>query len=59
MQYSTLVRFILHDSRRTVGAGKSSFVRNIQPALEATIEEYVDPEILVRFVKQNLNKPIE
>lgn len=38
------------------GAGKSSFVRNFQPALEATIEEHVDPEILARFVKQNLNK---
>ena len=38
------------------GAGKSSFVRNFQPALEATIEEAADPEILARFVKQNLNK---
>lgn len=38
------------------GSGKSSFVRNFQPALEATIEETVDPEILARFVKQNLNK---
>jgi hypothetical protein len=38
------------------GAGKSSFVRNFQPALEATIEETMDPEILARFVKQNLNK---
>lgn len=38
------------------GAGKSSFVRNFQPALEATVEEAADPEILARFVKQNLNK---
>lgn len=38
------------------GAGKSSFVRNFQPALEATVEEYADPEIVARFVKQNLNK---
>lgn len=41
------------------GAGKSSFVRNFQPALEATIEAYLDPEIRARFVKQNLNKPLE
>ena len=41
------------------GSGKSSFVRNLPPALEATIEEYADPEILVRFVKQNLNKRME
>ena len=41
------------------GAGKSSFARNLQPALEATIEEYTDPEIVARFVKQNLNKPYE
>ena len=39
------------------GAGKSSLVRAFSPALQATIEEFVDPEILVRFVKQNLNKP--
>lgn len=32
-------------------------MRNFPPALNATIEEYTDPEILVRFVKQNLNKP--
>eukprot|EP00934_Nitzschia_sp_Nitz4_P006049 Nitzschia sp. Nitz4//scaffold287_size23745//7628//10152//NITZ4_008458-RA/size23745-snap-gene-0.22-mRNA-1//1//CDS//3329545763//6039//frame0 len=41
------------------GAGKSSFVRNFQTALEATIEETLDPEMCVRFVKQNLNKPME
>jgi hypothetical protein len=41
------------------GAGKSSLVRNFCPALNATVEEHADPEILVRFVKQNLNKPFE
>ena len=41
------------------GSGKSSFVRNFQPALEATVEEHMDPEILVRYVKQNLNKRFE
>lgn len=41
------------------GAGKSSLVRNFCPALNATVEEHADPEILVRFVKQNLNKPLE
>jgi hypothetical protein len=41
------------------GSGKSSFVRNFSPALNATIEEHTDPEILVRFVKQNLNKPFQ
>ena len=40
------------------GAGKTSFVRNFSPALNATVEEHADPEILVRFVKQNLNKPL-
>jgi hypothetical protein len=34
-------------------------VRNFSPALNATIEEHTDPEILVRFVKQNLNKPFQ
>lgn len=38
------------------GSGKSSFVRNFQPSLEATIEEHLDPAVLVRLVKQNLNK---
>jgi len=39
------------------GAGKSSLVRHFAPALNAAIEQYADPEILVRYVKQNLNKP--
>lgn len=45
--------FYLHGK---AGAGKSSFVRTFQPALESTIEEAVDPDIVARFVKQNLNK---
>lgn len=39
------------------GTGKSSLVRNFVPALNETIQQYVDPEMLVRFVKQTLNKP--
>ena len=38
------------------GVGKSSFVRFFAPALEAVIEEFCDPEVACRFVKQNLNK---
>jgi len=38
------------------GVGKSSFVRFFAPALEEVIEEFCDPEIACRFVKQNLNK---
>ena len=33
-------------------------VRHFGPALEATIGQHVDPELLVRFVKQTLNKPM-
>jgi len=43
----------------TAGAGKSSLVRNIFPAINASIAAYADPELLVRFVKQNLNKPFQ
>ena len=39
--------------------GKSSLVRNFGPALNDVIEEFADPGLLVRFVKQNLNKPLE
>ena len=46
--------FYLHG---LAGAGKSSFVRAFIPALNETIEENLDPELLVRYVKQNLNKP--
>jgi len=38
------------------GSGKSSFVRQFSPALNETISHHVDPGVLVRFVKQNLNK---
>lgn len=38
------------------GSGKSSLVRNFAPALQSTVEQFCDPEMLVRFVKQNLNK---
>ncbi|CAJ1958808.1 unnamed protein product [Cylindrotheca closterium] len=41
------------------GSGKSSLVRNFPSALEATIERFADSEMLVRFVKQNLNKKHE
>lgn len=41
------------------GAGKSSFVRNLFPALNTAISKYADPELMVRFVKQNLNKPLD
>ena len=39
------------------GPGNSSLIRSFSPALMDTIERYLDPEIPVRFVKQNLNKP--
>lgn len=39
------------------GAGKSSFVRHVPLALQAAVETHADPEMLVRFVKQTLNKP--
>lgn len=38
------------------GVGKSSFVRFFAPALEEVIEDFCDPDIACRFVKQNLNK---
>jgi hypothetical protein len=41
------------------GAGKSGLARNLSPAINATLEEHVDPEIIVRFVKQTLNKPFD
>lgn len=39
------------------GSGKSSLVRNLFVAMNTAIAKYCDPELLVRFVKQNLNKP--
>ena len=41
------------------GAGKSSFVRAFIPSLNDAIEANLDPEMLVKFVKQNLNKPFD
>lgn len=41
------------------GAGKSSFIQRFVPALAATINEFLDPDMDVRFVKQNLNKTRE
>ena len=41
----------------TAGSGKSSLVRTLFPAINDAISTHADPEILVRFVKQNLNKP--
>lgn len=39
------------------GSGKSSFVRHVPSAIQAAVESHADPELLVRFVKQALNKP--
>ena len=41
------------------GSGKSSLVRHFPAALQAAIQEHADPEVLVRFVKLNLNKPFK
>jgi Cdc6-like AAA superfamily ATPase len=38
------------------GTGKSSLVQNFSPALMDPVERYLDPEILVWFIKQNLIK---
>ena len=43
----------------TAGAGKSSFVRVFRLALAATLDEFVDPELQIRLIKQNLNKTYE
>lgn len=48
--------FYLHGK---AGVGKSSLAHAFAPALNATVEQYADPEIVVRFVKQNLNKPMD
>jgi len=42
----------------SAGAGKSSFVQHFAPALHTVLEECMDSALLVRFVKQNLNKPM-
>lgn len=33
-------------------------VRHFSPAINSAIEHHLDPELIVRFVKQNLNKPM-
>ena len=40
------------------GCGKSAFVQRFPAALSAALEENVDRELVVRFVKLNLNKPL-
>ena len=37
------------------GSGKSSLVRNLHSTINESISEHCDLELLVRFVKQNLN----
>jgi hypothetical protein len=39
--------------------GKSSLAKVLPIALQSTLEKYVDPECMARFVKQNLNKCIK
>eukprot|EP00986_Skeletonema_menzelii_P003072 scaffold896_cov165-Skeletonema_menzelii.AAC.3 len=39
------------------GSGKSSLTRSLFVAMNTAIARHSDPELLVRFVKQNLNKP--
>jgi len=41
------------------GSGKSSLTRYFPIALNDAIHDYADPEVSVRYVKENLNKPIE
>jgi len=41
----------------TAGAGKSSLVSNLYPSINEAISTHCDPELCVRFCKQNLNKP--
>jgi len=41
------------------GSGKSSLAKVVPTALQETLGQYVDPECMVRFVKQNLNKCIK
>ncbi|KAG7344190.1 hypothetical protein IV203_022198 [Nitzschia inconspicua] len=40
------------------GSGKSSLARLFPLALQHTLMQHTDPEYTVRFVKQNLNKPL-
>lgn len=43
----------------TAGAGKSSLVTNLYPSINVAISSHCDPELCVRFCKQNLNKPFK
>ena len=43
----------------TAGAGKSSLVTNLYPSINEAISSHCDPELCVRFCKQNLNKPFK
>ena len=43
----------------TAGAGKSSLVSNLYPSINEAISIHCDPELCVRFCKQNLNKPFK
>jgi len=43
----------------TAGAGKSSLVTNLYPSINEAISTHCDPELCVRFCKQNLNKPFK
>jgi hypothetical protein len=42
----------IYNIQGMAGAGKSSFVAKLVPALASTVEELLDPEMDVRFVKQ-------
>lgn len=45
--------FYLHGR---AGVGKSSLVRLFSSVMNQVVKEFTDPEMIVRFVKQNLNK---
>ncbi len=53
------LRLLIFHSHHFVFAGKSSLAKVIPQALQSTLEKYVDPECIARFVKQNLNKTIK
>lgn len=42
-----------------ISLGKSSLAKVLPTALQSTLEQHIDPECMVRFVKQNLNKPLK
>ena len=45
--------FYLHGR---AGVGKSSLVRLFSFVMNQVVKEFTDPEMIVRFIKQNLNK---